>query len=740
MCNFIAMEPREQPSLFDIAKAFVLHTGRSVFLTGRAGTGKTTFLKHIKEQTAKNMVIVAPTGVAAINAGGVTLHSFFQLPFGAFLPGSGFGATPASGTNLPTLLSKIRFNKDKRKLLEELELLVIDEVSMLRADTLDAIDGVLRHFRKKQEQPFGGVQMLFIGDLYQLPPVVKDDEWNTLSAWYRSMFFFDALAMKELQTVSLELDTIYRQSDPRFIALLNAVRNNCATDDDLQLLNKYYDPYFYPDPDEGYIMLTSHNHKADKINQGALAKLNNEAFVFEGELSGDFNDNALPVEKKMTLKEGAQIMFIKNDKGEQRRYYNGKIGTITRIKNREIYVRFPGEREELQVEQEVWRNIRYKYNEAAEKIEEEELGSYKQYPIRLAWAVTIHKSQGLTFERAIVDAGQSFAPGQVYVALSRLRSLQGLVLASEITPAAIHTESSIAAYTRDMPDKQELWQMLQEAQRDYIAERLLDTFSWRKMLTLLQEHHQEYNNIKIPQQEAAFQWSVQMLRQTDTLEGHSNKFIIELKQLLQRWPRTGITPVHERVKAAGNYFLNKIDDQLLAAWQQHFDETKAKANTKKYLRSLQPLYTQIIRKKQQLEQAMTLTQGLEQGKDITLLLEHYQNTRKHIPQPPNPAMPPAAKQDEQRRLVEELKKGKSIALIAAEWGQPRSTVETQLLELIPTGQVSLDQIVAPEKQMVIQDALQRYPAKTAASIRELIGNACSYYEIQAVMAATQQNQ
>lgn len=722
-------------SLFDIAKAFVLHTSRHIFLTGKAGTGKTTFLRQIREETSKNVVIVAPTGIAAINAGGVTLHSFFQLPLGSFIPvrQRGFSSTPSSGTDLQTLLKNIRFNKEKKRLLEELELLVIDEVSMLRADMLDAVDGVLRHFRKNPEQPFGGVQVLYIGDLHQLPPVVKDDEWSLLSQYYKSMFFFDALVMSEQRTVNIELDKIFRQSDERFIQLLNNIRNNQVGEEDLLLLNKYYDPYFYPDPDEGYIILTSHNYKADKINQSALAKLNNETYEFEGELTGDFNENALPVEKKLVLKEGAQIMFIKNDRGEQRRYYNGKIGVISRIKGAEIYVRFPGESGELQLEQEVWRNIRYQYNEAADKIEEEELGAYKQYPIRLAWAVTIHKSQGLTFEKAIVDAGQSFAPGQVYVALSRLTSLSGLVLASQITPSAIHTDHRISLFSASQ-DVAQLIPQLQEAQKDYLANRLVNSFSWDKMLVLFQEHHETYSGVKLPNQAEAVQWSLNTMREIIRLKDVSDRFLNQLSQLLVHTTVTGYGPLSERVSAAGKYFEKEITAQLLTPWQQHYDETKIKARTKKYSRLLQALYTVIIRKKQQIEQAVILADGMAQGKNITHLLEHYQNTYKNIPPvPKEETKETGIKEDSKSISLQLLQEGKSIEEIAAERGLVRGTIEGHLLPFITTGEVQLEQLVPREKEVVIRDAIIRNPQKNITAIREVTGNACSYNDIKAVL-------
>ncbi|RYZ55424.1 MAG: helicase, partial [Sphingobacteriales bacterium] len=670
-----------------------------------------------------------------INAGGVTMHSFFQLPMGSFLPGRqpGFSNSPASGTDLQTLLRNLRFNKEKRQLIEELELLVIDEVSMLRADYLDAMDGILRHYRKDLSRPFGGVQVLFIGDLYQLPPVVKEDEWSMLSSYYKSMFFFDAHVIQQATPLNIELDKIYRQSDEGFIDLLNKIRNNIALEDDLSLLNKYYDPYFYPEADDGYIILTSHNFKADKINQGALARLQGDVYEYEGKLSGDFNENALPAEKKLVLKGGAQIMFIRNDKGDQRRYYNGKIGIVTRISEEEIYIRFPGEQGELQLEKETWRNIRYQYNEAADKIEEEELGAFQQYPVRLAWAVTIHKSQGLTFEKAIIDAGQSFAPGQVYVALSRLTSLKGLVLSSMISPGAIQTDARITDFTRRNPPAPDLIGLLQTSQLAYASEKLVQSFDWSRVLHAFREHHSEYPNIRLPHQEESVRWSSETLQTIVALHDLGQKFGFQLSGLLQKATEDGYRLVTERVEAAKKYFVTEIGQKLLEPFKKHYNSTLVKNKVKKYLKGLQTLEKLIVRKQEEIVHASLITNGLAEGRELSEVLGFFELKNKKEEEE-------SVKADAERNLKEDTKaislrmfrEGKDIETIAAERALVAGTVEGHLVHFIPSGEIRLRDLISESDEQEIRQAIAG-PDQPIAAIRAKLDNRFSYPVIRAVL-------
>lgn len=456
-----------------------------MFLTGKAGTGKTTFLQYIRQQGLKKMVVVAPTGVAATQAGGVTVHSFFQLPFGMFIPTlpDSWSGVDHHFYNEDQLLEKLQMRKAKRDLIRELDLLVIDEVSMLRADLLDAIDTVLRAVRKRPKTPFGGVQMLYIGDLYQLPPVVRESE----SAWYHqaydSPFFFDSRAIRSSPPVYLELTRIYRQQDETFIRILNRIRDNCCEPEDFACLHQRYDPEFRPLNDEGYITLTTHNAQAAAINQEQLAALEGRLYKFSAEVEGTFPPSAFPVPEVLELKEGAQVMFIKNDKREVREYYNGKIAWIRRIdpRSKKILVSFPDEDHLVELSRESWKNMRYTYVEKTGEIQEEELGTFTQYPIRLAWAVTIHKSQGLTLQKAIVDARASFAPGQVYVALSRLTGLEGLVLRSRISASSLQVDPRVVTFcTQQAPER--LKPLLHASRREFLQKSLEHAFAWNPWL------------------------------------------------------------------------------------------------------------------------------------------------------------------------------------------------------------------------------------------------------------------
>ena len=456
----------------DLAENFVKYTGSHIFLTGKAGTGKTSFLHKLQGNTAKRMIITAPTGVAAINAGGVTLHSFFQLPFGPFIPGS--EAYEQSRQRL------FRFSKEKKRIIKSLDLLVIDEISMVRADLLDSVDSALRQHRRT-DKPFGGVQLLMIGDLYQLSPVAKKDEWQLLKQYYESVYFFSSHVLDQAALVTIELKHIYRQCDAGFIKLLNQVRDNRLDAASVEILNQRYIKNFTPEKEQGYITLTTHNSSADGINKNRLSALNGKEYCFDAEVSGEFPVHTYPTLRRLILKVGSQVMFLRNDMSIEKRYYNGKIGKIKTITGGKICITCAGESDDIVVEAVEWENIKYKINEENKKIQKDVIGKFKQFPLKLAWAITIHKSQGLTFDRAVIDAESAFTHGQVYVALSRCKTLEGMVLSSPIPPRGIQTDDSVLNFVervrKNLPSKKRL----QTAKAFYQQQLLLECFDFQSL-------------------------------------------------------------------------------------------------------------------------------------------------------------------------------------------------------------------------------------------------------------------
>lgn len=569
--NQILPQPDPENMWFELAKSFVFQTTQSVFLTGKAGTGKTTFLKYVKENCFKQLAVLAPTGVAAIHAGGVTIHSFLQLPFGTYVPEP---LPPHSQHDAvydaPMLRARVRFNRDKRQLLQSLELLIIDEISMVRADVMDAMDNLLQYVRQNSA-PFGGLQVLMIGDMHQLPPVVKDLDWQWMQPYYNSPFFFSSQAMQGLKPVYVELQTIYRQNEASFIELLNQVRTNTLNEEGLQLLNSRYLPGFKPPPNEHYITLSTHNATADAINQRALKALPGKEYHFEATIEGDFPERNYPAEQKLILKTGAQVMFIKNDTQSPRRYFNGKIGVITNIDPDEgiIQVKCKDEALPIAAIPVVWENTQYRLNTETQQVEEKCLGAFIQYPLRLAWAVTIHKSQGLTFEKAIVDAGQSFSAGQVYVALSRCTTLDGMVLYSKITPAAVFTDSRVVQFGSQKMEPNQLQQYLHQARHQFELQLLTDLFGSHtlqphinRLVNLIQQHAGSFK--PNPQH-----WCALVEEAWQPLLLTCPKFIQQLYQLSTPNTLPSNNPsVQQRVQQAVPWYLPRVKGLIQACTQQ----------------------------------------------------------------------------------------------------------------------------------------------------------------------------
>lgn len=556
--------PDTSNTLFQLAADLINQSCRNIFLTGKAGTGKTTFLKYIRENCPKQMAVVAPTGVAAINAGGVTIHSFFQLPFSPFIPApKGFSRNDIT-VNRHNLISRLRFSNEKRKVLQQLELLIIDEISMVRCDLLDALDTVLRHFRRRPYERFGGVQVLFIGDMYQLPPVVKNEEWNLLSEYYDSPYFFDSHVIKEEQPLYIEFNKIYRQSEERFISVLNQVRNNELDKDGLSILESRYRPVFKRTNNDGYIVLTTHNEQARNINTAELQRLTTSVHSYQAEIENDFPVSSYPADETLYLKEGAQVMFIRNDTADRgKRYFNGKIGIITRLEEDKIFVTCTDEDFEIGVDKEQWENIRYTLDKASQTMKEEVLGTFSQFPLRLAWAITIHKSQGLTFEKAIIDAGEAFAPGQVYVALSRCTSLDGMVLKSRLRINSMLTDQRIVLFSQKISSSQTLQEELQEARKQYQQKILLSSFDFRIVVNHADEL-KEYllqNNSSFNAE--TFSWIEELQAKLTAMQETAVKFHGWIEgQFLQPVLPEENAVLTERTAKASLHFVREIDEAV----------------------------------------------------------------------------------------------------------------------------------------------------------------------------------
>lgn len=568
----------------DFAWNFIENTGSDLFLTGKAGTGKTTFLRKLKEKCPKRMIVLAPTGIAAINAGGMTIHSFFQLPFAPFVPETSF----SSGKGRYSF----RFGKEKIRMIKSVDLLVIDEISMVRADLMDAMDNILRRYRDR-EKPFGGVQLLMIGDLQQLAPVIKDEEWQLLKDYYETPYFFSSRALKSTGYCTVELKTVYRQSDTGFLEILNAIRENRCSKEALAKLNTRYIPDFHPGNEEGYIRLVTHNRQAQEINAGELERLPGPSFVFRAETEGKFPELAFPTEEVLELKRGAQVMFVKNDTSRERRFFNGMIGEVADISDDRIEVRSldsPGNAFVLQKEE--WTNARYVLDEESKEIREEIEGVFRQYPVKLAWAITIHKSQGLTFDRAIIDAGSAFAHGQTYVALSRCRTLEGLVLSRPLTSGAVISDAAVEEFTErarlTVPDERKV----RDLERAYFLEVLSGLFGFGGLQGAMSRYVRladEYFYRIYPRQIAEYR---------ECLEAFSSGVSDVAEKFRRQYTRMTLTSgdyasdnaLQERIRSGATYFGEKARE-IRKAFGNALCETDNKETAKRLKDASEELLT-----------------------------------------------------------------------------------------------------------------------------------------------------
>ena len=661
----------------DFVEELVLFTDSHIFLTGKAGTGKTTFLKSLPTKTYKRMVVVAPTGVAAINAGGQTIHSFFQLPFGPQLPES-------VGLNSKTLSVQLhRMRKEKLNLMRSLDLLVIDEISMVRADVLDAIDAVLRRVRRSSK-PFGGVQLLMIGDVHQLAPVAKPEEWEVLAPFYDTPYFFGSLALRKTTYLCVELEHIYRQHDEDFIALLNKVRNNSMDPECLNLLNQRFLPNFRPKDEEGYITLTTHNYQADQINESKLAAIGSKPLVFKAEVRGNFPENTYPTKEELTLKVGAQVMFVKNDPEPAKAFYNGKIGRVAGYNDENGTVEVECGSDRITVGKLKWQNMEYAINPENQEIEEKEIGSFTQIPLRLAWAVTIHKSQGLTFDKVIVDAGQAFAHGQVYVALSRCTSLQGLVLKTRISSAALINDVSVDKFVERIPELEPTQEKVDGLRHEYELETMLELIDFNGVYddfvklvkviygndtlfetSLIQELSQRRNRIH----EELLQVGIKFGNQIQRL--HAEAASCEQNQALQERLRKGVA-----------YFAEHLGAIAEGLFELPF-KTDNKSVNEQIAEALKQLETSIALK----------TSCLEACKE-GFTVRAYQKTKsiKAIEQEKNPK-----KKVEIRDDV--MDKNPLYALLRAWRSRKADEMDVELYAIIPNKPLK---IIAQEKPVTLQ--------------------------------------
>ena len=705
---------------------FVEHTGTSIFLTGKAGTGKTTFLRTVVERSTKQMVVVAPTGVAAINAGGVTIHSFFQLPLSPYVPGAD--------------VKKIfEFGREKRKIISSMDLLIIDEISMVRSDLLDAIDSVLRRYRDHYK-PFGGVQLLMIGDLAQLTPVVTPEDEEILRPYYDTPYFFGSKALQQISYVTIQLKKIYRQADTTFVDLLNHIRDGHPTAEDLATLHKRYNPTFLPEAKDGYIRLTTHNRIADEYNDHEMQRLSSQPFTYAAVIDGTFPDYSYPTAFYLTLKVGAQVMFIKNDVNGE--YYNGKIGHVVALDKENIKVRCIGESNDINVGMQEWENAKYSINPETHEIETEVQGVFRQYPLRLAWAITIHKSQGLTFDRAIIDAGHSFAPGQVYVALSRCRSLDGIVIVSRINESAIINDDRVDNYIAKQEEEAERsLRQLPQLKQDYYRQLIIELFDFRSLQSaedrflrlmleffsgtdpvLAQLHRQTAADLKQKVTDVAVKWT--------------NSIAVTSYEQLND------PAVLERIKRSAEYFSKTIEAVLAKAIELG---AEVKSNNKQAVQRLKDTYSDLshlyrfhlLLLKAIAEKGFTAATYLkEKQHSLVIAMDTAVSKGKRIRNKEKKEKKP--KEEKEKTYVTSYKlyrDGMSIPDIAAARNLTVSTIFSHLGRYVETGQIKLEEIVPQNHIDIIRKAIASAgPEGGFTAIKALCPDDVTYEEIRLLNA------
>lgn len=746
------MPDMELSSFTETTLQFINSTSGHIFLTGKAGTGKTTFLKNLPNLTHKTLAVVAPTGIAALNAGGVTIHSQFLLPLGTFLPDKSiptdFNADQGFYTQT-TLARKHPLNSVRKQVLRAIDLLVIDEVSMLRADVMDAIDYRLKSVRGNFSSSFGGVQLLLIGDLFQLPPVVRRSEEEMLQRYYPSAWFYESIALKRDGFVYVELDKIFRQQDDAFIKILNNLRNNTPTQQDIQELNKHYRTEEEIKSLEEVITLTTHNYKADEMNRNALQDLDTTSHFFDAQIEGDFPESMFPVLQRLELKEGAQIMFIRND-SEDQMYFNGKLATVKSIDGDSIEVMLADSHVQIELKREKWENKKYTINKDNNDIDDEVVGSFSQYPVRLAWAITVHKSQGLTFEKAIIDVGQAFTGGQVYVALSRLTSLDGLVLRSHIDPKVISADHQVVSFSRNSNKPDELPAIMKQKQSEFISQLIDQTFDLSglsKEISYINRNKKESVSLKETSMKPVLE---QIAIAIDSERDNTIAFRKQLHFLVRS---NDYEKLLERIRKGSEYYRKFLVDQLKVLLT-HTQEMKQHKRVKTYLTSLSELDQLFSKTLLGVDKSLSLIEGILKGEsefEFTPLIKRMAEDRAQLlaeieKEFPNSKMASAGsgKKKAGRRkggpstydiTLKMWGDGMSIESIAKERELVPGTIESHLAKAVQTGKLDLTQFVPQDEIERISNAIAEMPS--GYSSKDLfikLDGEYSYAKLRAVMS------
>lgn len=696
------------------------NTGANLFLTGKAGTGKTTFLKNLRSKSTKRLVVLAPTGIAAINAGGVTIHSFFQLPLSPYVPGATFGGEEQK---------YYRFSKVKRNIIRTLDLLVIDEISMVRADLLDAIDSVMRRYRE-HSKPFGGVQLLLIGDLQQLSPVIKDDDWALLSKFYSTPYFFSSNALNAATYHTIELKTVYRQHDEYFISILNQIRENRATDETLSVLNRRYIPNFIPDKESDYIRLTTHNYPAQMINDKELSLLPSREYVFSAEIDGDFPETSYPADERLVLKQGAQIMFIKND--PEKRFFNGMIGEVISLSDDNIVVRGKNGGESFNLEKSEWTNSKYTLDDATKEIKETVEGVFKQYPLRLAWAITVHKSQGLTFDHAIIDISHSFAHGQAYVALSRCRTLEGIVLSEPLQRDAIISDHTLDSYINTIDTRVPSESTLAYLHHLYVVQLLDELFdftsmrsSFNMLLRTIDEHlYKKYSNLLDEYKHSAVLF--------DHIIDVSHRFKIQYSRMLNVNPDIDDSKIQDRIHKAAEYFSEE-----LKAFNVLCNKTKVEIDNKVIKKQFEDRYSVFFRDFILKKRLFLYAEDKSVGFSISGYLHAKAKILLNIDDSSlKTARVKKAKVAKESRVptykisFDMFMSGMTIEQIAKERNLVYGTIFGHIAKYVLNGDIGIEKVVPEQHLRLIREYFANHPdSKSVSDIYSEIGPVINYNEI-----------